>query len=174
MLGGVKVRLVRVAGGGEGRWDSHAATTETAIVWRGDFADEFLDGTVALGPGQRCVVPVGAEHCGTSKGGARSSCLRTPPADWLKSTSNSMRARPGAGPALENSQRKSNRTPGVMRVCRTDGGFSSFRARLCIALPRTGFVPTSYALPSGTTRYLPGRRIPSIALLRVASSSQED
>lgn len=69
-LGGVKVRLVRVAGGGEGRWDSHADTAETAIVWSGDFSVEFRDGTVALGPGQCCVVPVGAEHRGTSKGGA--------------------------------------------------------------------------------------------------------
>ncbi len=69
-LGGVKVRLVRVAGGGEGSWDSHARTTETVIVWTGDFTVEFRDGPVMLGPGQCCVVPVGAEHRATSKGGA--------------------------------------------------------------------------------------------------------
>lgn len=70
VLGGVKVRLVRVVGGREGRWDSHAGSTETAIVWTGDFAVEFRDGTVRLGPGQCCVVPVGAEHRGSSKNGA--------------------------------------------------------------------------------------------------------
>ncbi|MDP4025376.1 cupin domain-containing protein [Methylobacterium sp. NEAU 140] len=69
-LGGVAVHLVRVAGGGEGRWDSHAATSETVIVWSGDFAVEFRDRTLHLGPGRCCVVPVGAEHRGTSKGGA--------------------------------------------------------------------------------------------------------
>ncbi len=69
-LGGIKIRLVRVAGGGEGRWDSHAGSAETAIVWSGDFSVEFRDGTVKLGPGQCCVVPAGAEHRGTSKGGA--------------------------------------------------------------------------------------------------------
>lgn len=69
-LGGVAVRLVRVVGGGEGRWDSHDGTTETAVVWGGDFAVEFRDRTLRLGPGQCCVVPVGAQHRGTSKGGA--------------------------------------------------------------------------------------------------------
>ena len=71
VLGGVAVRLVRVAGGGEGRWDSHATTTETAIVWGGDLKVEFRDRTLQLGPGQCCVVPVGAEHRGTSKDGAQ-------------------------------------------------------------------------------------------------------
>ncbi|MCJ2013306.1 cupin domain-containing protein [Methylobacterium sp. J-076] len=70
VLGGVAVRLVRVAGGGEGRWDRHAETAETAIVWSGDFQVEFRDRTLNLAPGQCCVVPVGAEHRGTSKGGA--------------------------------------------------------------------------------------------------------
>lgn len=69
-LDGVAVRLVRVAGGGEGRWDSHEGTPETAIVWSGDFSVEFRDRTLHLGPGQCCVVPVGAEHRGTSKNGA--------------------------------------------------------------------------------------------------------
>ncbi|MFH6780862.1 MULTISPECIES: cupin domain-containing protein [Methylobacterium] len=70
LLGGVAVRLVRVAGGGEGRWDSHDRTTETAIVWSGDFSVEFRDHTLHLGPGQCCVVPVGAEHRGRSREGA--------------------------------------------------------------------------------------------------------
>ena len=69
-LGGVNVRLVRVAGGGEGRWDSHGHSPETAIVWSGDFKVEFRDHTVELAPGQCCVVPVNADHRGTSKGGA--------------------------------------------------------------------------------------------------------
>jgi mannose-6-phosphate isomerase-like protein (cupin superfamily) len=69
-LGGVDVRLVRVAGGGEGRWDRHDHTTETVVVWSGDFAVEFRDHTLRLGPGQCCVVPVGSEHRGTSRGGA--------------------------------------------------------------------------------------------------------
>lgn len=69
-LGGVKVRLVRVTGGGEGRWDSHAETAETAIVWSGDFSVAFRDRTLDLGPGQCCVVPAGAEHWGTSREGA--------------------------------------------------------------------------------------------------------
>ena len=69
-LGGVSVRLVRVDGGGEGRWDRHATTAETAIVWSGDFSVEFRDSTLFLGPGQCCVIPMGAEHRGTSKKGA--------------------------------------------------------------------------------------------------------
>lgn len=70
VLGGVAVRLVRVAVGGDGRWDSHSDTTETAIVWSGDFKVEFRDRTLQLTPGQCCVVPVGAEHRGTSDSGA--------------------------------------------------------------------------------------------------------
>jgi mannose-6-phosphate isomerase-like protein (cupin superfamily) len=69
-LGGVNVRLVRVAGGGEGRWDSHAQTAETVVVWSGDFTVEFRDHTLHLSSGQCCVVPAGVEHRGTSKGGA--------------------------------------------------------------------------------------------------------
>ena len=41
-LGGVNVRLVRVKGGGEGRWDHHDRTTETVVVWSGDFSVEFV------------------------------------------------------------------------------------------------------------------------------------
>ncbi len=69
-LGGVNVRLVRVKGGGEGRWDHHAGTTETVVVWSGDFKVEFRDHTLQLASGQCCVVPVGAEHRGTSAAGA--------------------------------------------------------------------------------------------------------
>ena len=70
LLGGVNVRMVRVAGGGEGRWDSHPTTTETVVVWSGDFTVDFRDHTLTLSPGQCCVVPVGAEHRGTSRHGA--------------------------------------------------------------------------------------------------------
>jgi mannose-6-phosphate isomerase-like protein (cupin superfamily) len=70
LLGGVNVRLVKVAGGGEGRWDHHETTTETVVVWSGDFTVEFRDHTLHLSAGQCCVVPVGAEHRGTSKAGA--------------------------------------------------------------------------------------------------------
>ena len=69
-LGGVNVRTVRVPGGGEGRWDSHAANAETVVVWSGEFTVELRDRTLTLGPGQCCVVPAGAEHRGTSKTGA--------------------------------------------------------------------------------------------------------
>ena len=69
-LGGVNVRLVRVKGGGEGSWGSHDQTTETVVVWSGDFKVEFRDQTLQLSAGQCCVVPVGAEHRGTSKAGA--------------------------------------------------------------------------------------------------------
>lgn len=69
-LGGVNVRLVRINGGGEGRWDHHDGTAETVIVWSGDFTVEFRDQTLHLTAGQCCVVPVGAEHRGTSKAGA--------------------------------------------------------------------------------------------------------
>ncbi len=69
-LGGVNVRLVRVKGGGEGRWDHHDRTAETVVVWSGDFSVELRDRTMHLSSGQCCVVPIGAEHRGTSKGGA--------------------------------------------------------------------------------------------------------
>ena len=69
-LGGVDVRLVKAAGGGEGRWDRHDRTTETVVVWSGDFTVEFRNHALHLARGQCCVVPVGAEHRGTSKAGA--------------------------------------------------------------------------------------------------------
>jgi len=69
-LGGVNVRLVRVAAGGEGRWDRHATTTETVVVWSGAFTVEFRDHTLERTAGQCCVVPTGAEHRGTSRDGA--------------------------------------------------------------------------------------------------------
>lgn len=76
-LGGVNVRMVRVAGGGEGRWDSHPATAETVVVWSGDFTVEFRDHTLRLSAGQCCVVPAGAEHRGTSPGGAEVVLFQT-------------------------------------------------------------------------------------------------
>ena len=71
VLGGMRTRNIRVAGGGEGRWDSHTHTSETVVVWSGDFTIEFRDHTSSLGTVQCCVVPVGAEHRGTSRAGAK-------------------------------------------------------------------------------------------------------
>jgi mannose-6-phosphate isomerase-like protein (cupin superfamily) len=68
--GGVNIRMVRIAGGGAGRWDSHPLTAETVIVWSGDFTVEFRDHVLTLSAGQCCVVPQGAEHRGTSRHGA--------------------------------------------------------------------------------------------------------
>jgi mannose-6-phosphate isomerase-like protein (cupin superfamily) len=79
-LGGVDVRLVRVTGGAPGRWDSHDDTTETVVVWSGAFDVAFREGTISLGSGQCCVVPLGAEHCGTSPTGAEVILFRAPPA----------------------------------------------------------------------------------------------
>ena len=69
-VGGVNVRLVRVKGGGEGRWDRHHQTFETVVVWNGEFIVELGDHTLRLSSGQCCVVPAGAEHRGTSLTGA--------------------------------------------------------------------------------------------------------
>ena len=76
-IGSVDVRLVRVAGGGEGRWDHHGHSAETVVVWGGDFTVEFRDHTLRLGPGQCCVVPVNAEHRGTSQAGAEVVLFQT-------------------------------------------------------------------------------------------------
>jgi len=70
LLGGVAVRMVRVAAGGPGNWDRHPHSTETVIVWSGDFTVEFRDHTLTLSRGQCCVVPVGAEHRAASRNGA--------------------------------------------------------------------------------------------------------
>ncbi len=75
--GGVSVRLVRVAGCQEGRWDRHDATAETVIVWRGGFRVQFRDHALTLAAGQCCVVPPGAEHCGTSESGAEIVLFQT-------------------------------------------------------------------------------------------------
>ena len=69
-LGGMSVRLVRVAGGGAGQWDRHDRTAETVVVWSGDFRVAFRDHELDLAAGQCCVVPAGAEHRGTSTAGA--------------------------------------------------------------------------------------------------------
>ena len=78
-LGGVDVRLVRVPAGGEGRWDSHPETTETVVVWSGEFTVEFRDRTLRLTAGQCCVVPAGAEHRGTSPTGAEAVLFKKSP-----------------------------------------------------------------------------------------------
>ena len=70
VIGGVDVRLVRVEGGGAGRWDRHDDTPETVVVWSGSFEVAFRDRTLSLGAGQCCVVAPGAEHRGTSPTGA--------------------------------------------------------------------------------------------------------
>ena len=70
-LGGVDVRLVRLPEGSEGgRWDHHTHSPETVVVWSGEFVVELRDETLNLVAGQCCVVPVGAEHKGSSKTGA--------------------------------------------------------------------------------------------------------
>ncbi len=69
-MGGIRLRMVRVAGGGDGLWDSHPLTAETVIVWSGDLIVEFGGQVLTLSPGQCCVVPAGVEHRGTSRGGA--------------------------------------------------------------------------------------------------------
>jgi mannose-6-phosphate isomerase-like protein (cupin superfamily) len=78
-LGGVDVRLVRVPGEYEGRWDRHDHSTETVVVWSGDFTVEYRDRTLQLGPGQCCVVPVGAEHRAASRAGAEIILFGLPP-----------------------------------------------------------------------------------------------
>jgi mannose-6-phosphate isomerase-like protein (cupin superfamily) len=77
VLGGVDIRLVRVEGGGEGRWDSHFDTAETVVVWSGAFDVAFRDRTLSLGAGQCCVVPLGVEHKGTSPTGAEVVLMKT-------------------------------------------------------------------------------------------------
>jgi mannose-6-phosphate isomerase-like protein (cupin superfamily) len=69
-VGGMNVRFVRLAAGTGGEWGSHDGTAETAIVWSGDFTVEFRDTTLQLAPGQCCVVAPGAEHKGSTQGGA--------------------------------------------------------------------------------------------------------
>ena len=69
-IGGVDVRMVHVAAGSSGQWDRHDSSTETVVVWSGDFTVEFREHTLRLSAGQCCVVPVGAEHRGSSERGA--------------------------------------------------------------------------------------------------------
>lgn len=78
-LGGVEVRLVRVAGGGVGRFDKHDDTPETVVVWSGHFDVTFRERVLSLGPGQCCVVPIGAEHHGTSPDGAEVVLFKAAP-----------------------------------------------------------------------------------------------
>ena len=69
-IGGINVRLVRIKAGGEGRWDRHDLTTETVVVWSGRFTVEFRESILHFSSGQCCVVPIGADHRGTSETGA--------------------------------------------------------------------------------------------------------
>ena len=69
--GGVNVRMVRVAAGGEGRWDRHEHGAETVVVWSGASTVESSDHTLTPSAGQCCVVPIGAEHRGTSRDGTQ-------------------------------------------------------------------------------------------------------
>ena len=80
VIGGVDVRLVRVEGGVTGRWDRHDDTPETVLVWSGAFDVAFRDHTISLGVGQCCVVPLGAEHQGTSSTGAEVILFKAAPA----------------------------------------------------------------------------------------------
>jgi mannose-6-phosphate isomerase-like protein (cupin superfamily) len=78
--GGVDIRLVRVQAASAGRWDRHADTTETVVVWSGVFDVAFRDHSVSLSAGQCCVIPLGAEHCGTSSAGAEVVLFKAAPA----------------------------------------------------------------------------------------------
>jgi hypothetical protein len=51
IIGGVDVRLVRVERGVTGRWDRHDDTTETVIVWSGNFDVAFRDHAISVGAG---------------------------------------------------------------------------------------------------------------------------
>ena len=70
---------MRVPANVEGRWDSHPDSTETVVVWSGAFTVEFRDRTLRLTAGQCCVVPIGAEHRGTSPTGAEVVLFRKTP-----------------------------------------------------------------------------------------------
>lgn len=45
-IGGVTMRMVRMAGGGAGQWDSHSNTEDTAMAWSDDFQVECRDHTL--------------------------------------------------------------------------------------------------------------------------------
>jgi mannose-6-phosphate isomerase-like protein (cupin superfamily) len=79
IIGGVDVRLARVERDVTGRWDRHDDTTETVIVWSGNFDVAFREHTISVGAGQCCVVPVGVEHQGTSSNGAEVILFKSAP-----------------------------------------------------------------------------------------------
>jgi mannose-6-phosphate isomerase-like protein (cupin superfamily) len=62
-----------------GRWDRHDDTTETVIVWSGTFDVAFREYNISLRAGQCCVVPIRAEHQGTSLNGAEVILLKSAP-----------------------------------------------------------------------------------------------
>ena len=59
-LNGQYVKLVKFEG--EYVWHSHAAEDELFLVLDGRIDIHFRDHTVALGPGEFCIVPRGVEH----------------------------------------------------------------------------------------------------------------
>ena len=59
-LNGQEVKLVKFQG--VFPWHHHEHEDELFLVWRGRMTIEFRDRTVALGPGELCVVPHGVEH----------------------------------------------------------------------------------------------------------------
>jgi len=69
-IGGINVRLVRVPAGSQGTWDRHDDSTETVVVWSGDFTVDFRDASLPLTAGQCCVVPVATDHKARSVAGA--------------------------------------------------------------------------------------------------------
>ena len=66
----MSVRLVRVAGGGAGWWDRHAATAGGGPVWRGDFARGSATAACAWAQGGAGWCVLGGEHQGVSAEGA--------------------------------------------------------------------------------------------------------
>jgi len=59
-LNGQEVKLVKFAG--TFPWHHHEQEDEMFLVWRGRMTIEFRDQSVALNPGEFCVVPRGVEH----------------------------------------------------------------------------------------------------------------
>jgi mannose-6-phosphate isomerase-like protein (cupin superfamily) len=59
-LNGQELKIVKFQG--LFPWHHHEQEDELFLVWRGNMTIEFRDRTVALGPGELCVVPRGVEH----------------------------------------------------------------------------------------------------------------
>jgi len=67
-VNGQELKLARFAGAFP--WHRHECEDELFLVWRGEMVLEFRDRSVALGPGQFCVVPRGVEHRTLAERGA--------------------------------------------------------------------------------------------------------